>query len=263
MILTKPAFQIPPNLFNTVYNLPLSHKILILILAWGVPIVLFWFFFFSPRLGELSTLSKQIPQLKQEIARLEAKERQLPQMEEELKIMEEILGKAVRLLPEKKDIPSVLTEISSLGNAAHLEFVSFEPQKEQIKDFYVAIPVKILIKGPFHNTVSFFDKLSRMGRIVHVKEFSMDKAEESTQIWSQSGGEAASKGASSMQDNSASTLQQDSKGAEKSVRGGTWVITTDCTVETYRFLTDEEQKQRKKQNNKKKGKKTRRKKRNK
>jgi len=262
VILSKPAFQIPPSLFNTVYNLPLSHKILILILAWAVPIVLFWFLFFSPRLGELGSLSNQIPKLKQEIARLEAKERQLPQMEAELKIMEEILGKAVRLLPEKKDIPSVLTEISSLGNAAHLEFVSFEPQKEQVKDFYVAIPVKILIKGPFHNTVSFFDELSRMGRIVHVKKFSMDKAEESSQIWSQSGGGTASEGSQNAPQGGTSAPQAGAEGADESVRGGTWIITTDCTVETYRFLTEEEQKQRQEHKNKKKGK-NKRKKRNK
>ncbi len=258
MILSKPAFQIPPSLFNTVYNLPLSHKILILILAWAVPLVLFWFLFFSPRLGELGTLSNQIPQLKQEIARLEAKERQLPQMESELKVMGEILGKAVRLLPEKKDIPSVLTDISSLGNAAHLEFVSFKPEKEQIKDFYVAIPVKILIKGPFHNTVSFFDELSRMGRIVHVKEFSMDKAEESSQIWSQSKGGTGSSGQAASAA-SAHSSQEGGEASEESVRGGTWIITTDCTVETYRFLTEEEQKKQKEKQNKKKGKKNRKK----
>jgi len=225
-----------------------ATKILIVILALAVPILLFWFLFFSPKLGEINSLSTNIPKLKQEIALLKAKERDLPKLEAELKVMEEILSQAVKLLPEKKDIPSVLTDISSLGNAAHLEFVSFEPQREQIRDFYVAIPVKILIKGPFHNTVSFFDQLSRMGRIVHVKEFSMGKAEEGAQVWSQSGTgvEGGGQQASGIETSSSAVAGNTSKSStsslEESVRGGTWVITTDCVVETYRFLTQKEQK---------------------
>jgi len=227
-----------------------ATKILIVILAFAIPLLLFWFLFFSPRLGELNSLSKTIPKLKQEIALLKAKERDLPKMEAELKIMEEILSQAVKLLPEKKDIPSVLTDISSLGNAAHLEFVSFEPQPEQNRDFYVAIPVKILIKGPFHNTVSFFDELSRMGRIVHVKEFSMGKAEEGSQVWSQSGtgveggGQQASPGGAAIPPaagGSNRSTSPTSPASDETVRGGTWVITTDCIVETYRFLTENEQ----------------------
>ena len=210
-----------------------------------IPIALFWFFFLSVRLDDIKTISEKIPKLRQELVKLEAKSKQIPQLEEELNIMMEILQKALKLLPEKEDIPTFLPEISSLGNAARLDFLSFKPQKEQPKAFYAAIPINMEFNGPFHNTVDFFDNISRMARIVHIKAVSMGKAKKTTKVWSQKGsateqieptGEAAPiKGGG----------EGPSEGQEVK-RGGTWTINTRCEAVTYRFLSPEEQQAKKK-----------------
>ncbi len=241
MKLTKPTLKIPPQLFDAVYKLPSWQKLLILLAAWSIPIALFWFLFLSARLGEIDSISSKLPRLKQEIAVLEAKSKKLPELEQELTIMKGILKKAVRLLPQKEDIPSVLTEISSLGNEARLEFVSFQPKKEQPVDFYAAIPVSMEFRGPFHNTLVFFDRISRMARIVHIKEVSMGKAQESTEVWSQTG--KGPQGAGNVKASGASAkIQGANTGKASGVqRGGNWVIETRCTAVTYRFLSPEEQ----------------------
>ena len=181
-------------------------------------------------------MSKKIPEMRQELLKLETRSRQLSLMEKELKDMEEILQEALKLLPGKEDIPSVLTEISSLGNEARLDFLSFKPQREQLKTFYAAIPVEIEFNGSFHNTVLFLDNISHMTRIVHIKELSMGNAKQNTGVWSQS--KVASNGLNSKATSKAGSIKasgQEAHGASD------WTITTHCKAVTYRFLSPQEQ----------------------
>lgn len=233
--------KIPPGLFQAVYGLPGWQKAAILLFACCLPLVLFWFFFLSPRLGELDGLKGRIPQLQSEMERLRKKAKELPELEKELNAMEGILSKAVRLLPEQKDIPAVLTEISSLGNQARLEFLSFRPGNETPKGFYAAIPVDMELKGSFNNTVSFFDRVGRMARIVHIGEVTMGEAKQSSEVWSQRGGEVpSSEGRAG--DRAADTESTEAEGEKGLERGGSWVVKTRCQAIAYRFLDLEEQK---------------------
>jgi type IV pilus assembly protein PilO len=238
----KISWKIPPGLFQTVYFLPVWQKAGICLLAIVIPIALFWFFFLSVRLGEIKTISEKIPKLRQELVELEAKSRQLPQFEEELNIMEGILQKALKLLPEKEDIPAFLPEISSLGNEARLDFLSFNPQKEEIGAFYAAIPIHMEFNGPFHNTVEFFDNVSRMARIVLIKSVSMGKASQTTKVWSLKGSAISNQKTESTGE--AAPIKGTGEGLTEDQgikRGSSWTISTICEAVTYRLLSPEEQ----------------------
>jgi len=248
----KLSLKIPPGLFQSVYTLPVWQKAGIWLLVSVIPIALFWFFFLSVRLEEIKTTSEKIPNLRQELVKLEAKSKQIPQLEKELDTIKEILQKALKLLPEKEDIPTFLPEISSLGNEAGLDFLSFKPQKEQPKAFYAAIPISMEFNGPFHNTVDFFNNVSRMARIVHIKSVSMGKAKQTTKVWSQKGS------ATSNQKTEATGEAAPIKGAAEGLtegqevkRGGTWIINTRCDAVTYRFLSPKEQQAKKKKKKRK------------
>ncbi len=230
---------IPPAVFEAVYAMPAWQKALIFLGAWLIPIVAFWFLFLSSTLEELTDVTKKIPELEREIARLEAKARTLPKLEAELKGLSQIFDKATKLLPESEDIPGILSQISSLGNEAHLRFSSFKPGSEQKMGFYAAIPVSISVTGPFHNTMAFFDKVAHMARIVHITRVSMGGAKQSGEIWSQKGAQGAQPagGSTETANGGGGGSTQGGEGIE---RGGSWVISTTCTAETYRFLSPAE-----------------------
>lgn len=213
-----------------------------MLLAIVIPVALFWFFFLSDRLGEKKTMSDKITKLEQEMDYLETKSMQLPQLEEELNIMDECLQKAVKLLPEKEDIPAFLPEISSLGNEARLDFLSFDPQKEEIGAFYATIPIHMEFNGPFHNTVDFFDNVSRMSRIVHIKSVSMGEAKQTTNVWSLKGS-ATSNQKTEVTGNTEQIKEtgEDLAEGQGIKRGSNWIISTSCEAVTYRFLSLEEQ----------------------
>lgn len=242
MVFNRGNFNFSAKLEQSVYAMPLWQKIFICLVAFMAPCVAFWFLFLAPRLQELNTISGKIPRLRQEVTILQKKAKLIPQLEAELEEMDRVLKKAMKLLPESKDIPAILTEISSLGNEEHLDFLSFSPGSETKRDFYAEIPVSISLNGPFHNTMRFFDKVSRMNRIVHIKNVSMGGASVQEDIWSKtaSAGTSARKGAPS--NGMGAGGRTAGSGDVSGDRGPIWIINTRCTAVTYRFLTGAEQK---------------------
>jgi len=244
--LKKPRLMIPVKFEQTVYVMPLWQKLAICVVTFSIPLIAFWFLFLASRIEEFSSISKKIPKLRQEVMLLQQKAKKVPEFEAELKELNRIFKKAMRLLPESKDIPAMLTEISSIGNEEHLEFLSFQPGAEIKKDFYAEIPINLVIEGPFHNTMRFFDKVSHMSRIVHIKNVSMGNAREKRETWSEAARTPSPSGTTSGAGASKTPMKTVN-------RGTSWVISTKCTAVTYRFLTEKEQQAQGKKKGGKKG----------
>jgi type IV pilus assembly protein PilO len=84
----------------------------------------------------------------------------------------------MRALPEKEEIPSLLTNISKSGHEIGLEFLLFEPKAENKKDFYSEIPVVMNLRGDYHNLAIFFDKVARLSRIVNINNITINRSKD-------------------------------------------------------------------------------------
>ena len=136
----------------------------------------FFYFSFLPKLNTIDELKKETESLETRLVRARAKAGQLKHYQAMLKEAE-IEFKIVRKkLPEKKEIPSLLSSISRSGRDAGLEFILFQPQPERNKDFYAEIPVSIMVTGSYHNVAFFFDRLAGLSRIVNIENIKMTTA---------------------------------------------------------------------------------------
>ena len=63
----------------------------------------------------------------------------------------------------------MLESVSLSGQEAGLEFLLFEPKGEIRKEFYSQLPISVRVKGPFSNVLDFFNRVSRLNRIVHIR----------------------------------------------------------------------------------------------
>lgn len=156
-----------------VSRLEAKHKLLILLAAVILPVLAFFFLGFSPKDKEIKALNSSKTALLADISRVEATVRQLAVHKAEMKETELLFRAASMLLPEKKEIPSLLTNISGLGTNSGLEFLSFKPVNEIPKTFYAEIPVNITVRGPYHNVGEFLDKISKLPRVVTVSDINM------------------------------------------------------------------------------------------
>jgi type IV pilus assembly protein PilO len=162
---------------DTVLKLPTSKKILILVILLCVVTGVYFFLFFMPRSEELrmqkEELSKQIKELNEAKAitqDLEKFKRQIAQLNEELKI-------ALTHLPNEKEIPEILKNISSLGRESNLEFTLFRPKPEEPQQFYAKVPIELTVLGSYHDTGTFFDRVGKLPRIINVVDFNMTRRE--------------------------------------------------------------------------------------
>ncbi len=134
----------------------------------------FYFFIFKPKFEKIEKLKQTLKTKKRTLVTYEAKAKILPQLEEKLKKLKEELNYAMAALPNEKEIPVLLTEISRAGTKTGLKFINFKPKPEQVKEgFYAVIPVSMVVQGRFHQHVHFFDEVSRLYRIVNINSISM------------------------------------------------------------------------------------------
>jgi len=58
----------------------------------------------------------------------------------------------------------------------------FQPKKEKKRDFYAEIPVDLKISGSYHNLAVFFDSISRLSRIVNIRNLKLKEGKKKLNI---------------------------------------------------------------------------------
>jgi type IV pilus assembly protein PilO len=158
------------------------QRILIFSAVFLAVIAIFVFILYKPKLERISKLDNELEELEKKLAVAKKNAENLETFQQMMKEAELQFKTAMRALPEKEEIPSLLTSISRSGQDVGLEFLLFEPKNEIRKDFYAEIPVAMQIKGGYHDLAMFFDKVARLSRIVNVRDISMGRAKDSQDL---------------------------------------------------------------------------------
>jgi len=137
------------------------------------------YLFFMPARAERSAAREQQLQLQRRLAEVRAVAGNEAQVKEEIAALDRRLKEALRQLPNDKELPGLLTDVSSLGKNAGLDFRSFKPNTEVRKAFYAEVPIDLEFTGRYHDIARFFDDISRLPRIVNMGEMQVSIARES------------------------------------------------------------------------------------
>ena len=159
--------------------------------------------FILPEQEELSDRQIQYGKLVKELNESKAITQDLKTYKDQVTRMNEEFRVALLQLPNEKEIPEILTKISGLGKEEQLEFVLFKPKPEEPQQFYARVPIELTMVGTYHHTGLFFDRVSKLSRIINVVDFNMVRGKES------------------------------GRGKDG---GGEVVVRTSCMMNTYRFI---------------------------
>jgi type IV pilus assembly protein PilO len=111
--------------------------------------------------------------------RFEAKQRKAAGLEAykaQLAEMEERFGYMLRQLPGRKEVASLLQDVSQLRVSSGLEEQLFQPQAERPLDFYAELPIRITLVGDFHQYGGFADGVAALPRIVTLHDIDLKRA---------------------------------------------------------------------------------------
>lgn len=159
---------------NKVSRLDMKQKMLIATAACILPCVAFFFLAYSPKSSEIKTLETKKAGIEEEIRKVEKIARELDKHKAEMAEVQRQFAEASLLLPDQKEIPSLLATISGQATSSGLDVLSFKPIVEKPQQFYAEIPVDIAVQGSFHNVGVFLDKISKLPRVVAVNNIKMD-----------------------------------------------------------------------------------------
>lgn len=166
------------SLIEKVEKIKMAHRVMILLGALVLLGGLFVFLFYIPKAGEISRIKAEISGIEQQINQGMIREKNLEKFEAGYAQVNAQFQEILKLLPDKREIPTLLRSITQLGSDSNLEFLLFKPLKERHQDFYVEIPVSMELSGSYHNVALFFDRVGRMERIVNIFDVSMKPIKE-------------------------------------------------------------------------------------
>ena len=166
------AKSIEPFL-EKVENLSKAQRRLISAVFFIVILAVFGYFFYWPKFEKIASLKAKITELDAKLATAKRNAAGLKKYQAQMEAAEAQFNMAMKKLPEKEEIPSLLTSISDSGQAVGLEFLLFEPKAEKKKEFYAEIPVAMSLQGDYHNLAVFFDQVARLNRIVNIENIQM------------------------------------------------------------------------------------------
>lgn len=156
------------QILDAILDRSTAQKIAILAVTIILIAALYYSFLYSPRADEVAKLSDSVEIARNEKTVKTQKAANLPRLHQDLQRLDAELKKAIAQLPDKKEIPELLSSISSRAQESGLDILLFRPRAEAFQEFYAEVPVDITVKGNFHNTVNFFDEVGRMDRLVNI-----------------------------------------------------------------------------------------------
>jgi type IV pilus assembly protein PilO len=102
------------------------------------------------------------------IARARVEERRLPEFRSRVSELNARLAALRNVLPEQKDVGDLLRRIQTLATQSSLTIRGFKPQAVAQRAQHAEWPISLTLEGTYHDLGAFFDKVSRMPRIINI-----------------------------------------------------------------------------------------------
>jgi type IV pilus assembly protein PilO len=165
-------------LFKKIEGIKQSYRYGILIGTVAVLIGLFLYLIYMPNMKEIKTTQASIDDLNSQIFDAKKERQKLPEARAEKEKVDAQFEAALKLLPNSKEIPSLLTKISELGKTSQLDVRLVKPRNEITREFFIEMPIAIEVRGTYHDIAVFFDRVGHMERIMNIQNVSMKPEKE-------------------------------------------------------------------------------------
>ena len=160
-------------MFDRILDLPVEQRRLLYGGPAALTAIFYVFWFYLLRSLELAEIQQKVRDLDAEQATLHTRSVNCADLDAEIVGIEAAFNQAQSQLPDKKEIPELLRQVSNIGRDSGLEVILFLQKPEQYRDLYAEIPGQMSVHGRYHNIAMYFDKVRRLHRIVNIANISL------------------------------------------------------------------------------------------
>jgi len=160
-------------------KLPLYQRVAILAVLVVLLVGAFTWVALLPEYEKIGEMDRELSRLEADLIQKQRIANNLPKFKAEFLKLEEQLKAALTQLPNKKEIPSLLTNLATIARDNGLDVISFSPRGEVSKGFYAEVPGSVDLVGTYHQIAEFALAVSKLSRIVNLSnlELSSPKVE--------------------------------------------------------------------------------------
>ncbi len=156
---------------NNIGSWPGVVKVLLLVVLFALVLGVGYYWSITDKQKQLEISASQELDLRKEYEDKAAQAANLEALRQQKQEMEAAFGALLRQLPSDTEVPGLIEDITrtALDNELTIESIDLQPEAQT--EFYIELPINIVVEGGYHKIGSFVSGVANLSRIVTLHDF--------------------------------------------------------------------------------------------
>ena len=160
--------------FNNIGSWPGPVKVILMVLAFAVVLGAGYYFYLTAKQTMLERAEVKDTELRADFEVKAEKAANLEEYRAQKQQMEATFGALLKQLPQDTEVPGLLDDITRTALDNELTIESIDLQAEKQLEFYVELPIDIVVEGNYHKIGTFVSGVAALSRIVTLHDFTLE-----------------------------------------------------------------------------------------
>ena len=129
-----------------------------------------YFTVFNTQQTANASAQKALDDKVRENAELEKYRTKLDDIERQLASLKQQLEIERHIVPDEKEVDNFMKMLDGEAMKAGIELRRYTAKPTSNKEFYTEVPFEVELDGPYYSTLNFFDRVSKLERIVNMSD---------------------------------------------------------------------------------------------
>ena len=156
---------------NNIGSWPAAIKVVLMLLLAAAVIGGGYYFYLTSKQQNLDTVRAQEQTLRSDFEDKSFQATNLEAYRKQKEEMQATFGALLRQLPSDTEVPGLLEDITRTAIDNELAIESIELEPERATEFYIELPIRIVVEGDYHKLGSFVSGVANLSRIVTLHDF--------------------------------------------------------------------------------------------
>ncbi len=134
---------------------------------------LLYFFVYKPVDEQNHQQALKLKKIKDENAQLQPYETRLKDMDRQIEALKQQLAIQAQIVPDEKEAENFMHLMQETASSAGIEVRRYTSKNVNNKEFYSEVPFEMDIDGPYWSVLNFFEKVSKLERIINITNLQM------------------------------------------------------------------------------------------